>query len=209
MDLILNIRFKKKSEIFDVAITAIGGAVSVGTVLYGVWYLGLHEPIDSHLFYIWHSGNPLEKICEIDHNRIKMLRLQNQANERERMVDQKERNYLRWKNAFFANSKALIQDHLILSVLRQRTVNAGFTASWTVSWSRTPAAFLWEKALSEAWSEAAHSLLAHWLEAAPPADWQFMDRKDKPELLRFSWLTERRLFRWIGKDAEAFCIIAA
>lgn len=48
----LNIRFKKKSEIFDVAITAIGGAVSVGTVLYGVWYLGLHEPIDSHLFYI-------------------------------------------------------------------------------------------------------------------------------------------------------------
>ena len=51
----LNIRFKKKSEIFDVAITAIGGAVSVGTVLYGVWHLGLHETwpeLVLNLFYI-------------------------------------------------------------------------------------------------------------------------------------------------------------
>ena len=51
----LNVRFKKKSEIFDVAITAIGGAVSVGTVLYGVWHLGLHETwpeLVLNLFYI-------------------------------------------------------------------------------------------------------------------------------------------------------------
>ena len=51
----MKVRFKKKSEIFDVAITAIGGAVSVGTVLYGVWHLGLHETwpeLVLNLFYI-------------------------------------------------------------------------------------------------------------------------------------------------------------
>ena len=51
----LNIRFKKKSVIFDVAITVLGGIVSVGTVLYGVWKLGLHETwpeLVLNLFYI-------------------------------------------------------------------------------------------------------------------------------------------------------------
>ena len=51
----MNVRFKKKSEIFDVAVTAIGGVVSVGTVLYGVWHLGLNETwpeLVLNLFYI-------------------------------------------------------------------------------------------------------------------------------------------------------------
>ena len=51
----MKIRFEKKSEIFDVAVTAIGGAVSVGTVLYGVWHLGLRETwpeLVLNLFYI-------------------------------------------------------------------------------------------------------------------------------------------------------------
>ena len=51
----LNVRFKKKSEIFDVGITAIGGIVSVGTMLYGVVHLGLSETwpeLVLNLFYI-------------------------------------------------------------------------------------------------------------------------------------------------------------
>ena len=51
----MEVRFKKKSEIFDVAITAIGGIISVATMLYGVWHLGLHETwpeLVLNLFYI-------------------------------------------------------------------------------------------------------------------------------------------------------------
>ena len=51
----MQVRFKKKSEIFDVAVTAIGGVVSVGTMLYGVWQLGLRETwpeLVLNLFYI-------------------------------------------------------------------------------------------------------------------------------------------------------------
>ena len=51
----MEVRFKKKSEIFDVLITVIGGVVSVGTVLYGVLHLGLHETwpeLVLNLFYI-------------------------------------------------------------------------------------------------------------------------------------------------------------
>ena len=51
----MKVRFKKKSEIFDVGITAIGGIVSVGTMLYGVWHLGLRETwpeLVLNLFYI-------------------------------------------------------------------------------------------------------------------------------------------------------------
>ena len=51
----MEIRFKKKSEIFDVAITGIGGVVSAGTMLYGVWKLGLRETwpeLVLNLFYI-------------------------------------------------------------------------------------------------------------------------------------------------------------
>ena len=51
----MKIRFKKKSEIFDVAVTAISVVFSVGTMLYGVWRLGLRETwpeLVLNLFYI-------------------------------------------------------------------------------------------------------------------------------------------------------------
>ena len=51
----MEIRFKKKSEIFDVLITAIAAAVSVGTMLYGVWHFGLKETwpeLVLNVFYI-------------------------------------------------------------------------------------------------------------------------------------------------------------
>ena len=51
----MNIRFKKKSEIFDIAVTGIGGLVSVGTMIYGVASLGLNETwpeLVLNLFYI-------------------------------------------------------------------------------------------------------------------------------------------------------------
>ncbi len=49
------VRFKKKSEIFDVLINVVGGVFSVGTMLYGVWHFGLHETwpeLVLNLFYI-------------------------------------------------------------------------------------------------------------------------------------------------------------
>ena len=49
------VRFKKKSEIFDVLITVIAAVFSVGIVLYGVWSLGLNETwpeLVLNLFYI-------------------------------------------------------------------------------------------------------------------------------------------------------------
>ena len=51
----MEVRFKKKSEIFDVMITVIAAVLSVGIVLYGVWSLGLHETwpeLVLNLFYI-------------------------------------------------------------------------------------------------------------------------------------------------------------
>ena len=51
----MEVRFKKKSDIFNVAVTAIGGAFSVGLMLYGVWKLGLRETwpeLVLNLFYI-------------------------------------------------------------------------------------------------------------------------------------------------------------
>ena len=51
----MKIRFKKKSEIVDVLICTVGGIVSVGTTLYGVWHLGLRETwpeLVINLFYI-------------------------------------------------------------------------------------------------------------------------------------------------------------
>ena len=51
----MKMRFQKKSEIFDVAITGIGGLVSVGTMIYGVLHLGLSETwpeLVLNLFYI-------------------------------------------------------------------------------------------------------------------------------------------------------------
>ncbi len=51
----MKIRFKKKSEIFDVGITVIAAILSVGTMLYGVWHFGLRETwpeLVLNLFYI-------------------------------------------------------------------------------------------------------------------------------------------------------------
>ena len=51
----MKVRFKKKSEIFDVVITAAAAVFSVGTMLYGVWHLGLRETwpeLVLNLFYI-------------------------------------------------------------------------------------------------------------------------------------------------------------
>ena len=39
----MEVRFKKKSEIFDVVVTAIAAVLSVGIMLYGVWHFGLRE----------------------------------------------------------------------------------------------------------------------------------------------------------------------
>lgn len=51
----VEIRFKKKTEIIDVLITTIALVCSVGTMLYGVWHLGLKETwpeLVLNLFYI-------------------------------------------------------------------------------------------------------------------------------------------------------------
>lgn len=51
----MEIRFKKKSEIIDVVITAIAAVLSVGIMLYGVWHFGLRETwpeLVINLFYI-------------------------------------------------------------------------------------------------------------------------------------------------------------
>lgn len=48
-------RFKKKSEIFDVGITAVAAVLSVGIMLFGVWHFGLDKTwpeLVLNLFYI-------------------------------------------------------------------------------------------------------------------------------------------------------------
>ena len=48
-------RFKKNAKIFDIVITAVAGMVSVGVMLYGVFYFGLGEAwpeLVLNLFYI-------------------------------------------------------------------------------------------------------------------------------------------------------------
>jgi hypothetical protein len=48
-------RFKKGAKIFDIVITAVGGMVSVGVMLYGVFHFGLSETwpeLVLNLFYI-------------------------------------------------------------------------------------------------------------------------------------------------------------
>ena len=53
--MIMETRFKKKSQIFDVGITAVGAVLSVGTMLYGVSQFGLGEAwpeLVLNLFYI-------------------------------------------------------------------------------------------------------------------------------------------------------------
>ncbi len=49
------IRFKKKSKIFDIVITALAGMCSVGVTLYGVWHFGLEESYEElvlNVFYL-------------------------------------------------------------------------------------------------------------------------------------------------------------
>ena len=53
--MIMETRFKKKSQIIDVGVTAIGAVLSVGTMLYGVSQFGLGEAwpeLVLSLFYI-------------------------------------------------------------------------------------------------------------------------------------------------------------
>ena len=49
------LRFKKKAKVFDIVITAIGGTLSVGVMLYAVFHFGLSESwpeLVLNLFYI-------------------------------------------------------------------------------------------------------------------------------------------------------------
>lgn len=49
------LRFKKKAKVFDIVITAIGGTLSVGVMLYAVFHFGLSEvwpELVLNLFYI-------------------------------------------------------------------------------------------------------------------------------------------------------------
>ena len=51
----MEVRFKKKSEIFDVVVTAVAAILSVGIMLFGVWHFGLRETwpeLVLNLFYI-------------------------------------------------------------------------------------------------------------------------------------------------------------
>ena len=51
----IEVRFKKKSEIIDILITVVAAVLSVGTMLYGVWHLGLGETwpeLVLNMFYI-------------------------------------------------------------------------------------------------------------------------------------------------------------
>ena len=41
--IIIETRFKKKSQIFDIGITAVCAVLSVGIMLYGIWHFGLRE----------------------------------------------------------------------------------------------------------------------------------------------------------------------
>ena len=51
----MEVRFKKKSEIFEILITVLAAVLSVGIMLYGVWNFGLRETwpeLVLNLFYI-------------------------------------------------------------------------------------------------------------------------------------------------------------
>ena len=39
----MEIRFKKKSEVFEILVTAVAAVLSVGIMLYGVWHFGLEN----------------------------------------------------------------------------------------------------------------------------------------------------------------------
>lgn len=51
----MEVRFKKKSDVFNIAVTGLAALVSVVMVLYGVWHLGIRETwpeLVLNLFYI-------------------------------------------------------------------------------------------------------------------------------------------------------------
>ena len=51
----MHVRFKNKSDIFNVVVTAVAVVISVGIMLYGVWHFGLKETwpeLVLNLFYI-------------------------------------------------------------------------------------------------------------------------------------------------------------
>lgn len=51
----MEVRFKKKSDIFNVALTALAALFSVGIMLYGVWKIGINETwpeLVLNIFYI-------------------------------------------------------------------------------------------------------------------------------------------------------------
>ena len=51
----MSIRFKNKSDIFNIAVTAVAAVLSVGIMLYGVWHFGLQNTwpeLVLNLFYI-------------------------------------------------------------------------------------------------------------------------------------------------------------
>ncbi|MBO4263111.1 MAG: hypothetical protein J5871_00335 [Bacteroidales bacterium] len=51
----MNIRFKNKSDVFNIVVTAVAAVLSVGIMLYGVWHFGLQESwpeLVLNLFYI-------------------------------------------------------------------------------------------------------------------------------------------------------------
>ena len=39
----MSIRFKNKSDIFNIVVTALAAIVSVGIMLYGVWHFGIEN----------------------------------------------------------------------------------------------------------------------------------------------------------------------
>ena len=51
----MSVRFKNKSDIFNIVVTAVAAVVSVGIMLYGVWHFGLQQTwpeLVLNLFYI-------------------------------------------------------------------------------------------------------------------------------------------------------------
>ena len=51
----MSIRFKNKSDVFNIVVTVLAAALSVGIMLYGVWHFGLENTwpeLVLNLFYI-------------------------------------------------------------------------------------------------------------------------------------------------------------
>ena len=66
----MSVRFKNKSDIFNVVVTAVAAVLSVGIMLYGVWHFGLRNTwpeLVLNLFYIACivklAVYPIQKAC--------------------------------------------------------------------------------------------------------------------------------------------------